>query len=397
MSTHFGCGAFIIGTTTFVLPDKAIKRTKYQCPRCGGPVIPRKGEINAHHFAHHGFSTCTRYSTNTACESPQHEEAKYNFRTELYEHREMDIYRTCRQCNCKVLVYQITSSMYNENTKGMCEHDCGFEYDKSWKIPDTALVESGKIIFICEVYHTHRTLETDRPSDIPWVEIEATWFNNYINTTSDAVLQIQCIRDSICNGCELKNKENFEREQARLLAKFIAEEEKREAKRIAEEQKREAKRLEAERREKERIEKELSEAKKKAEKLEKQRLEKERLEAELEKRRLDQIERSRRSAEEFERLRPEREAKAKQEAEERRVRNEKIQKERDEEAMLRYADKRHQAEILFKKTTRHGCGILLIDMCECEREGIVPEYEPDRITGKLFCKQCKKRKCRCTA
>jgi hypothetical protein len=97
MSTHFGCGAFIIDTTTFVLPDKAIKRAKYQCPSCLGPVIFRKGEIKAPHFAHHAFSPCKRYSTNTACESPQHEEAKYNFRTELYEHREMDIYRTCRQ------------------------------------------------------------------------------------------------------------------------------------------------------------------------------------------------------------------------------------------------------------------------------------------------------------
>jgi hypothetical protein len=250
------------------------------------------------------------------------------------------------------------------------------------KIPDVALVENGKIKHIFEIYHTHRTSENSRPPHIPWVEIEAQPFINYINTTSDTELRIQCMRDFICGCCVLDN----ERMEA-------IENERREAKRLAEEEKREAKRIENARLEAERIEKERL----KAQREQKERDYIARLEAESEKRRLEQIERSRRSAEEWERNRPEREAKAREEAEERRIINEKIQKERDEEAMLRNADRLHQVEIRIKKTTRHGCGIFLIDMCECEREGIVPEYEPDRITGKLFCKQCKKRKCRCVA
>lgn len=394
MSDHFGCGAFIRGTELFVTVNNASKGKQYECPHCRKPVCFKKGKKNRPHFAHFASnSPCSYYDKPS--ESQIHKDAKYCLCTELNEHREMSFYRVCEQCHCNYDVLHITSDTYNEHTKGMCEHDCRFKYDESMKIPDVALVENGKIKHIFEIYHTHRTSENSRPPHIPWVEIKAQPFINYINTTSDAELRIQCMRDYICECCILDNGRMEAIKNEQREAKRLAEEEKREAKRI------ENARLEAKRIEKERLEENARIEKEglKAQREQKERDYKARLEAESEQRRLEQIERSRRSAEEFERLRPEREAEAKQQAEERRIRDEQLRIKCEEDQRLREADKQKALEDKHKQNTIHPtpCGLSLINMCDCINNGLIPEYEANRLTGKMFCKLCSKWKCRCTA
>lgn len=387
MSAHFGCGAFIRGTENFITVNNASKDDKHDCPHCRKPVCFKKGLKNRPHFAHHASTNpCSYYDKPS--ESQIHKDAKYCLRTELNEHREMSFYRQCCQCNCNYDVLLITSNTYNKHTKGMCEHDCRFKYEDSMKIPDVALVENGKIKHIFEIYHTHRTSENSRPPHIPWVEIEAQPFINYINTTSDTELRIQCMRDFICGCCVLDN----ERMEA-------IEAERREAKRLAEEQKREEKRIEAERKENERIERERLEAlKKEREQIEKERKQKEFILI-MEKRRLEELEkekeRAKRAAEEWKRGAPERARLA----EEKRIRDEQLRLQWEEESKLREADRKTALEYKTKKNTIHPkpCGLSLINMCDCENDGIVPEYETDGLTGKLFCKLCKKWKCKCIA
>jgi hypothetical protein len=387
MSSHFGCGAFIRGTENFITVNNASKGKQYECPHCRKPVCFKNGKKKRPHFAHFASdSPCSYYDKPS--ESQIHKDAKYCLRTELNEHREMLFYRECEKCHCNYDVLHVTSDTYNEHTKGMCEHDCRFKYDESMKIPDVALVENGIIKHIFEIYHTHRTSENSRPPHIPWVEIKAQPFVNYINTTSDTELRIQCMRDFICECCILDNE--------RMAA---IENERREAKRIAEEQKRETKRIEDERKEKERIEKDRLEALKK----ERERIEKERKQKEflliMEKRRLEELEkekeRAKRAAEEWERGAPERARLA----EEKRIREEQLRLQWEEESKLRRADKQREIEDRVKKTTVHPkpCGLSLINMCDCINNGLVPDYEAARLTGKLYCKLCKKWKCRCTA
>jgi len=111
----------------------------------------------------------------------------------------------------------------------------------------------------------------------------------------------------------------------------------------------------------------------------------------MEKRRLDDLERekerAKRAAEEWEKGAPERARLA----EEKRIRDEQLRIQWEEEDKLRRADKQREIEDRVKKTTLHPkpCGLSLINMCDCINEGLVPEYEADRLTGKMFCKLCK--------
>jgi len=206
MSKHFTSGAFIRGTETFVTVNNAKRGEKYECPHCNGPVCFKRGKILRPHFAHHASDNPCYYYDKPS-ESQIHKDAKFAIRTELNEHREFAFYRVCSDCKCETECFRITADLYNENTKGMCEYDCRFKYNDAWKIPDVALVDDGKIVFISEICYKHKTLENNRPPDIPWVEIKAESFIQYINSTDDVVLKIQCMRDYVCDKCIQKNAE----------------------------------------------------------------------------------------------------------------------------------------------------------------------------------------------
>ena len=45
-------------TDVRVYVDDTASNMDYFCPTCGSPVIPRKGEVRRHHFAHKGGGSC---------------------------------------------------------------------------------------------------------------------------------------------------------------------------------------------------------------------------------------------------------------------------------------------------------------------------------------------------
>lgn len=45
-------------TDARVYVDDTASNMDYFCPTCGSPVIPRKGEVRRHHFAHKGGGSC---------------------------------------------------------------------------------------------------------------------------------------------------------------------------------------------------------------------------------------------------------------------------------------------------------------------------------------------------
>ena len=52
---------------------------------------------------------------------------------------------------------------------------------------------------IFEIMHTHKTSSENIPE--PWVEINASWLLNYVNTNEDSSLKIKCIRGYKCEEC----------------------------------------------------------------------------------------------------------------------------------------------------------------------------------------------------
>jgi len=50
------------GSRTFVHIDDTAESEKWICPACGSEVIPRKGEVNAHHFSHKADTDCSSES-----------------------------------------------------------------------------------------------------------------------------------------------------------------------------------------------------------------------------------------------------------------------------------------------------------------------------------------------
>ena len=68
-------GAFKKGTTDYVYPAIASKSEQYVCPDCSKDLILKKGQKNAHHFAHYkSTNPCTYYDKPS--ESQIHKDAK---------------------------------------------------------------------------------------------------------------------------------------------------------------------------------------------------------------------------------------------------------------------------------------------------------------------------------
>jgi hypothetical protein len=364
MSKHFTSGAFVRGTETFVTVNNAKRGEKYECPHCNGPVCFKRGKILRPHFAHHASDNPCYYYDKPS-ESQIHKDAKFAFRTELNEHREFIFHRVCCDCKCETECFRITADFYNEKTKGMCEHDCRFKYNDAWKIPDVALVDDGKIIFISEIYNKHRTLENNRPPDIPWVEIKAEPFIQYINSTDDVVLKIQCMRDYTCDKCIQKNFEKERQIENERLHRI-------EQAKIKEQNRIEQVKINEQRRIQQII----------FEREERQRIEKDRLNREIT---YNYVWKMLINNQEFQ---DEIGIKDTVEVD--------VNEEWDlfKEKKLKKLDQDAEKQYQMNKNTVHPkpCGLKGVNICQCE----TPQYEKDRFTEKYSCKLCKKWKCRCT-
>ena len=171
LSAKSSFGAIVRSTGSFVTASAATKDLEYDCPDCAKTVILCKGTIRMHYFRHNGHNNCEYYDKPS--ESQVHKEAKFRMQMQLLNRGEPTLFlRNCNSC----LTEESTEIHVNSNCDVRLEHR--FEYNKTTKIADVAIVdnETNKIIAIVEICHTHRTRENDRPSSIPWFEVDATSF-----------------------------------------------------------------------------------------------------------------------------------------------------------------------------------------------------------------------------
>lgn len=201
-------------TNDYEPPRIASKTNKYKCPCCEKDIIFRKGKIKQPHFAHYKSENPCHYYDRPN-ESQFHKDAKLLMKSLLDAKKNIWITRKCEQanCNCNNNVRYCIS--YTENTKAYIEH--GFQYNKSNKRADVALVENDVVKYIFEICHTSETKEENRPE--PWFEISAQDLIFKINSgeciDEDGNINIECIRNYRCDTCiEIKLRyENFIKEQ----------------------------------------------------------------------------------------------------------------------------------------------------------------------------------------
>ena len=187
MSFHFSMGARNKITNEYEYPKIAKKGIQYKCPECDKDVNFCKGKIKQPYFAHKkSDSPCYYYDKPS--ESQIHKDAKYLLHNLLTKKTPMDFYNICRQCNEKI--------------HGCCEL---INYESNMEP-----IKDNKIVYIFEICYKNKTRENNRPE--PWVEIKAEDFIRNINNSSllndKGILEIECIRDSICDVCELEEEKD---------------------------------------------------------------------------------------------------------------------------------------------------------------------------------------------
>ena len=182
--TKFPLGALLNGE--YCLPCNAEKGLDYICPGCKAPVILRRGEIKAPHFAHKpGERDCKFY--DHPGEGEVHKMAKYTIADLLRKGKIKKVVRSCP----KGCTYDVEID-YEEGDEVIDEYPIGNRY----KV-DVALINNGKIKYIFEVYNTHKTT---RETPEPWFEIDANKFLKDDN--------VHCIRRDICYSCFIRVNNN---------------------------------------------------------------------------------------------------------------------------------------------------------------------------------------------
>jgi hypothetical protein len=186
-------GAFKKGTTDYVYPAIATKSEQYVCPDCSKDLILKKGQKNAHHFAHYkSTNPCTYYDKPS--ESQIHKDAKLLLKNLLDNKKQLTFIRKCiGTCGNKPEEYEIP--VVTDTSKIVTEHR--FMHNGP-KIADVAYIDSGEIVCIFEICNTHKTDEINRPE--PWFEIDALDLINSVNRQENEII-IQCIRENFCGKC----------------------------------------------------------------------------------------------------------------------------------------------------------------------------------------------------
>lgn len=189
-------------TNNYIDIYNSTKKKKYRCIDCKEELIPKKGNIKAHHFAHYNKIDCNG-------ESWQHIYCKLKI-TELYDKFEYNF--NCECCN------KLHSCAFEK------EFDPIIEYNipRSNYIADIGLIKSNKDIEYCfEIFHTHKTSLSKQEfyaiNNIKCIEISTqeiftkillleSDINQKSNLKQDFVLsnkkiKIQCLLQNVCAEC----------------------------------------------------------------------------------------------------------------------------------------------------------------------------------------------------
>lgn len=232
---HFEHGAIDKETSRLVDPISALQRHPYECPDCHRTVHVKKGSERVAHFAHNPdpSNPCTYYFKSASLDQ-RHKNAQLKLKQFLERGREINIARAC-ECGCRVISHWGITC--RPSTTVRCEHR--FVFKESNKSADVAVLDqSGELICIFEVVHTHYTREAHRPE--PWHEIRADEINAIPSDTE--TIQLRCIRQVYRPEClarqaaerraEEERQQQRERQwreerERRIRREAIAEEENR--------------------------------------------------------------------------------------------------------------------------------------------------------------------------
>ena len=160
LMTKFPLGALHNGE--YCLPCNAEKGLDYICPGCKAPVILRRGEIKAPHFAHKPSERRCEFYDHPG-EGEIHKMTKHIIADLLRKRKIKKIQRLCP----KGCTYDVEID-YEEGDEVIVEYRVS---DKC--IVDVAVINNGKLKYIFEVYDTHKTT---RKTPEPWFEIDAKKF-----------------------------------------------------------------------------------------------------------------------------------------------------------------------------------------------------------------------------
>jgi len=197
-------GAINKKTNEYTHPNQAKKGDKFQCFDCLKDVIVKKGDKRIHHFAHCKKENCEIFEKPDIEQT--HKNAQYTLKYILENKIPLVIkYKQCSECKTEFEPFPIPE--ITENSSIVVEHR--FQYN-GLKIADVTYIENeNEIKYIFEIFHTHKTKPEDRPE--PWFEFDAKTLNEtydeyLMNATPDGVIYLQCICETICEDCDLKEK-----------------------------------------------------------------------------------------------------------------------------------------------------------------------------------------------
>lgn len=181
----------------YVFPTQADKSSTYTCPECSKEVIPRKGNVRKHHFAHKASTDPCSYFDRPS-ESQQHKIAKIAILSHL-ENGNM-IYTTykCPVSYDKFHICETYIKLYEDDIIQLEYRDTQNKY-----VADIAILNKGTPRILIEIYHTHNTTTCTRPE--PWYEFSTS---DVLDSSFEKQTHLQCLRnrenvDSKCEYCRL--------------------------------------------------------------------------------------------------------------------------------------------------------------------------------------------------
>jgi len=204
MSSH---GAIDTETRAYVLPFGAARGRQYECADCKQRVIFRSGEVRVPHFAHFTPTTKCRYYEGSPGESENHKHAKRLLQKWLTEKKPMQFGWGCG--NQTQFGTCGTADHYTEHSIDYKDGDqVVLEYrdPKGKYIADVAVLNEGKLRYIIEVVHSHRTTTQCRPE--PWFEVNANDVDEGCHYGEPTIfLESRRVNDKrYCSNCTVKQQ-----------------------------------------------------------------------------------------------------------------------------------------------------------------------------------------------
>jgi len=192
MNKLINLGAIYELSKQYELPFLSNKINKYICPDCNQKVMLKKGKIKKPHFAHFKSTNKCNYYEHVG-ESQLHKYAKELMKYVLLN-KKCVVIQKCAKCGEQ---HKFELPKIEKDFNVSIEHS--FKYNDKNKIADVCILNKNCIKYICEIYHTHRTMETDRPE--PWFEFKALDFIKSVESIDCNEITINCDRDIKCDLC----------------------------------------------------------------------------------------------------------------------------------------------------------------------------------------------------